>query len=1161
MNSSLQKKLVALSVMVLLVAFAAMFAIFGKGALSHWDSMAVLILIVMVLGTVFLFLSDRLVITPEKDYRKLVRENEELTRENHTLTRKARDAARVSTLTESISALLANMPAITFSKDVQTGRYLACNQLLAEFLGKDTPSQVVGLTDAELFGEETAALFASDDRMALSLDKPYIFHEQVPDSKGNIRFFQTTKFLFNDASGRSCLLGMSVDVSEMMMVKQESAQNYEAYEQARSESAQNLEAYEKAKSESDQNLEAYEKARSESITYSRLARALSSNYTFLYYVDLNRDDFVEYSTGGMTGDMQIVRKGKDFFNQSRKDARGLIHEEDRDIFCDAFNKENVLRHIDNDGAFTISYRLLIDGVPNYMSLKAVRMEEDDDRLIIGVSNIDARMKEEEIMHRMREEQITYSRIAALSGDFISIYMVNPITDQYTQFSASNELDVHFIPKEGEDFFKQCKEAGRAFIFADDLDYFLGNVTKEKIFNAIRESGVFDIDFRAVAGSEPRYVNLRAVQITEGESTQLIVGITDIDARIRHEQEHARSLQRWKAEGDRLLDMSERAMAANEAKTAFLSKMSHEIRTPINAVMGLNEMILRESRDEHILNYSESLQAAGNTLLSLVNDILDYSKIEAGKLEILPVDYDISSLLNDLVNLVQNKADEKGLEFVLEFDEKIPKLLKGDEIRIKQVVANMLTNAVKYTDSGRVVFSVAANRPDPARDEVILDVSVKDSGRGIKEEDMKKLFAGFERIEEDRNPGIEGTGLGMSISGKLLELMGSTLRVKSIYGMGSEFAFSLRQEVLDWEPLGSYAAVYKRNLKMREKYREAFRAPNAHVLAVDDNQMNLTVFKGLLKKTGVNIDTATSGDEGLALLKEKKYDIIFLDHMMPEKDGIETLHELRAMEDNPNLQTPVICLTANAVSGARQQYIEEGFDDYLTKPIYPVRLEEMIISYLPEEKLERISDTEDEPAEAEEIPEELSALKGQRMININAGIENSGGVAAYMPLLRLFYNSIDEEGEQLDRFLAQNDLKNYTIKVHALKSSAMLIGAGELGETALALETAGKDGDGHYIDAHHGEFMEGLSQMGKLLAGVFDRKENEEKMPVDDKLMDKAYKEIRDAVDDMDSSRLFKVFSAMEKYSIPEKEESLWKDLREALDRYDFEDMEALMNRR
>ncbi|WP_051688549.1 response regulator [Butyrivibrio sp. AE2032] len=414
---------------------------------------------------------------------------------------------------------------------------------------------------------------------------------------------------------------------------------------------------------------------------------------------------------------------------------------------------------------------------------------------------------------------------------------------------------------------------------------------------------------------------------------------------------------------RLSAAAKEANQANEAKSYFLSTMSHDIRTPMNAIIGMNEMILRDSRDEKILMYSESIRTAGNTLLGIINDILDFSKIEAGKMEIINVDYSFVSLLNDLVNMVQRKADEKGLTFELDVDENIPGVMYGDEIRIKQVITNILSNAVKYTKEGSVTFSVSATKCEDKPDYVTLHISVKDTGIGIKKEDIDKLFVAFERIEEKRNRNIEGTGLGMAIAQSFLDMMGSKLQVDSEYGKGSVFSFDLEQKVVKWEPVGEFDAAFKRYISERKLYRVQFTAPKARILVVDDTEVNLKVFVSLLGETKMQIETADSGDACIALFKRNPYDVIFLDHMMPDKDGIETIKEMKECTDTPNQKTPVICLTANAVSGMREMYINAGFDDYLTKPIDTGKLESMLLKYLPTDLVEKAeNDTEEEKSQ-------------------------------------------------------------------------------------------------------------------------------------------------------------------------------------------------------
>lgn len=412
--------------------------------------------------------------------------------------------------------------------------------------------------------------------------------------------------------------------------------------------------------------------------------------------------------------------------------------------------------------------------------------------------------------------------------------------------------------------------------------------------------------------------------------------------------------------------AEVANQANEAKSLFLSTMSHDIRTPMNAIIGMNEMILRDSNDKDILMYAESIRTAGNTLLGIINDILDFSKIETGKMNIIEVDYNFVSLLNDLVNMVQRKAEDKGLKFELQVDKNIPSMMHGDEIRIKQVITNILSNAVKYTKKGSILFSISYSKCENDKDSVILHVSVKDTGIGIKKEDLNKLFVAFERIDELKNRNIEGTGLGMAIAQNFLKMMGSTVQVESVYGEGSNFYFDLKQKVIKWEPVGEFESAYKHFVGEREAYTVSFVAPRARILVVDDSEVNLKVFVSLLKRTKMQIETADSGVACIELFKKKYYDLIFLDHMMPEKDGIETLKEMKACADTPNQKTPVICLTANAISGMREMYIEAGFDDYLTKPIDTVKLENMLLEYLPENLINVPNATQDSTSQKNDM---------------------------------------------------------------------------------------------------------------------------------------------------------------------------------------------------
>ena len=394
-----------------------------------------------------------------------------------------------------------------------------------------------------------------------------------------------------------------------------------------------------------------------------------------------------------------------------------------------------------------------------------------------------------------------------------------------------------------------------------------------------------------------------------------------------------------------------AIAANGAKTQFLSQMSHEIRTPINAIIGMNELILREYDDTQLRKYAHNIKSASNTLLTLINDVLDFSKIEAGKMELYNVEYDLADLISDLVNMVEERAKNKGLEFNTLVNSQIPHLLYGDNVRLKQVILNILTNAVKYTEHGSIQFSVdyiTGGRLD-LEGSIGLKISISDTGIGIREDDMQRLFDPFERLEEGRNRNIEGSGLGMSIVQKFLKLMNSELHVKSEYGKGSTFSFVVEQQTRSWEPIGDFKVAYDKIVADDNNYTELFVAPDANILVVDDNDINLVVTKNLLKDTQLNIETASSGKEGLEYTKKTKYDIILIDHRMPEMDGMEMLWRIKSDEKNLNRETPSIALTANAFAGARDAYRKSGFQDYLSKPIIGDALEKMLLEYLPEEK--------------------------------------------------------------------------------------------------------------------------------------------------------------------------------------------------------------------
>lgn len=735
-------------------------------------------------GIYYVFISD---ITEkhdrlEQEVNKARDEAKKAEEENRRLVEQIESAAKLADLMGSVASLLTNMPAMSFSKDAETGKYLACNQSFAEYAHKGNPREVIGLTDFEIFDEETASHFVEDDMRALSMNEPYIFFEDVPDAKGVLRNLQTTKMKFTDSDGRLCTLGMCVDVTEMTRIKSAEAE--------------------------------------------------------------------------------------------------------------------------------------------------------------------ARIKQQEL-----EEKIALQ----------------------------------------EKLLEQSETLREALAAAEE---------------------------------------------------------------------------------------------ANRAKSNFLSNMSHEIRTPITAILGMNELIRRESTDDNVLEYSRNIDKAGTSLLGIINDILDFSKIEAGKMELVDVDYSVQEMFEDLVNLTRLKAEDKGLILRTKIDPDIPSKLHGDELRIKQIITNILSNAVKYTEKGSVTLNCEVQS---INDEAVeLLVSVDDTGIGIREEEREKLFSEFDRLDVIRTRSIEGTGLGLAITSRMLGLMNSRLQVESTYGKGSKFYFVISQKIVDNTCIGDYdpLASEAENAEIKENV-ELFAAPLAKVLIVDDTVMNLQVIAGLLKRTEVKIDTATSGKGCIERFGEKDYDMVFLDYRMPEMDGIETLKKIYEIYPDKADKTPIICLTASAVFGDREKMLAAGFDDYLSKPVNISEMEKMMKKYLPADKInvkaEDMHAESEEEGEINKLPKEIFDIDE---IVPEKGLEFCGDAEDYLAAIEIYEASIEAKSAEIE-MLSKKDIETYTTKVHSLKSMSRAIGAEKLADMAFSLEQAGRNGNKEMIDEKTGELLEVYRKLKEPLKNVLE----------------------------------------------------------------------------
>lgn len=476
---------------------------------------------------------------------------------------------------------------------------------------------------------------------------------------------------------------------------------------------------------------------------------------------------------------------------------------------------------------------------------------------------------------------------------------------------------------------------------DDKNMFLHMSSPEYIMDMLDKHKSFKIELEMI-NMQGEYIWVRLMfsrmKGYSRENPRVVYTVRDIDQEMKRLLNQANIIKAVEEQNEKL-------KTSDKAKSVFISNMSHEIRTPINAVLGMNEMIIRETTDEKIRSYAYDIKNASKILLSIINDILDFSKIESGKMEIVPVEYDIVSLVNDVKNLISVKLKEKSLELILNISPDIPRKLYGDEIRITQILINLMTNAIKYTEKGTITLVMDSQKLSD--DRIGLKVRVQDTGIGIRKEDMEKLFSEFQRLDERRNRNIEGTGLGMSIVLRLLEQMDSKLEVESIYGEGSTFYFTLPQRVVDATPIGRFDDRHDENATRVQNSQNVLKASKAKILVVDDNRVNLKVVKALLKTTGIEIDLADSGKKCLEMLPQKPYHLVLLDHFMPNMDGIETLQKIREMGGFYST-LPVIALTANVVSGAKDNYVSLGFTDFLEKPINVDKMEDALRNYLPKE---------------------------------------------------------------------------------------------------------------------------------------------------------------------------------------------------------------------
>ena len=606
--------------------------------------------------------------------------------------------------------------------------------------------------------------------------------------------------------------------------------------------------------------------------------------------------------------------------------------------------------------------------------------------------------------------------------------------------------------------------------------------------------------------------------------------------------------------------------AESARDVFLANMSHELRTPINTILGLNELIIRESHEDAIKEYALDIRHAGNILLTLISDILDFTKLEAGQMELSDGIYDISSLLNDLINGISIQLRKKKLDLELDIAQDIPYKLSGDEIHLRQIISNLLSNAVKYTDRGKVTLHLGWKKVD--EDQIELELAVKDTGVGIKENDISKLFGVFQRMDTVTRSKNESTGLGLAITNRLVKMMGGNLEVQSTFGKGSVFSFKVVQRVVDSAPLGDFEKQYNESLHSAKNYKQKFIAPMGRVLVVDDNGMNLAVAQGLLKETRLQVDVANSGEECLELLKRKTYHVICLDHMMPVMDGVETLHEIRKLEGNPSVNTPVIALTANAVAGAKEFYLNEGFQDYLTKPIDADKFENMLIKYLPDNVvyLTKEENTSGEGGQENENENEIGMLENKLTgigFNVRNGLKYMGNnMALYGTVLQDFQLILKEKEDALKDFLKKRDMPGYAIIVHSLKGNARNVGADDLADEAFELEKMSKAGQLEDVEVRSSILFNLMKNVRKDLKAYLDSEnktskesaepKEEAKVKISEDDWKQALRELAGRLDDFDGDSVNEKLKELKKYDRPESDRKMLRLCEKAVKDYAYD---------
>ena len=697
---------------------------------------------------------------------------------------------------------------------------------------------------------------------------------------------------------------------------------------------------------------------------------------------------------------------------------------------------------------------------------------------------------------------------------------------------------------------------------NDTAYSFFGITKEDLSNTeveqlftIKPEDVFHFDndehtVDAICCNNMLYCNLSVNKIYDDYDDVLgyIIIVTDLSERIKSMKE--------------LEEAMNEAEHANKAKSSFLANMSHEIRTPMNAIIGFSELVLKMDINDEVREHVEDIKWSSHNLLAIINDILDISKIESGKMELTMDNYYTASLLNDVALIISSQANKKDLEFKMNVAENIPREMYGDKVRIRGILINILNNAVKYTNEGQIIFDVSVI--NQTTHNIKLEFKITDTGIGIKPENLDNLFNTFERLDQKHQYAIEGSGLGLSIANGFINLMGGDIFVESTYGKGSTFTVILEQGVIDATPLDK--EFYRSKDNYNNSSLSEMQIRDLHVLVTDDNTINLKVAHGILSYYGLNVDTAGSGKEAIELCKNNNYDIIFMDQMMPEIDGIEAMKQIRKLNSHYKLGSngKIIVLTADAIKGARESLLEKGFDEYLGKPINVTQLERIFQEFVPKEKIiyKKLNSL------ANKQNNDITYLKENLTdINIENGIANCGGqVLDYLKILQITYEYGEKQLEELKNAYDNKDYEYYTIKIHALKSTSLNIGATEISEMAKAQELEGKAENYSYIDKHMKEFQDEYRKLLEKLYIVlshFDMLPNTDTSDDAIELVEETIIQILNnidrCIDDFDFSEVFEILEETKNYKLPEKYRELFDKIANLMEDLSVDEIKELIH--